>query len=31
MGGASFAITFGENHWKKTQMINSVIHPVTEK
>jgi hypothetical protein len=31
MGGANCAIAFGENHWTKTQMTNSVIHPVTGK
>jgi hypothetical protein len=31
MGGATCAIDFGENHWTKTQMMNSVIHPVTGK
>jgi hypothetical protein len=29
MGGANCAIAFGENHWTKTPMTNSVIHPVT--
>jgi hypothetical protein len=31
MGGANCAIDFGETHWTKAQMINSVIHPVTGK
>jgi hypothetical protein len=31
MSGANCAIAFGENHWTKTQMMNSVIHPVTVK
>jgi hypothetical protein len=29
--GANCAIVFGENHWTKTRMMNSVIHPVTGK
>jgi hypothetical protein len=31
MGGANCAIVFGENHWTKTPMMNSLIHPVTGK
>jgi hypothetical protein len=31
MGGANFAIALGENHWTKTQMMFSVVHPVTGK
>jgi hypothetical protein len=31
MGGATCAITFGKHHWTKTQMMNSVINPVTGK
>jgi hypothetical protein len=31
MGGANCAIAFGEKHWTKTQMMNSVIHPVSGK
>jgi hypothetical protein len=31
MGGAYCAISFGKNHWTKTPMIKSVIHPVTGK
>jgi hypothetical protein len=31
MGGANCAIAFGENHWTKTPILNSVIHPVTGK
>jgi hypothetical protein len=31
MGGANCAIALGENHWKNTKMMNSVIHPVTGK
>jgi hypothetical protein len=31
MGGANCAIAFGETHWKKTPMMNSVIHPLTGK
>jgi hypothetical protein len=31
MGGANRVIAFGENHWTKTPMMNSVIHPVTGK
>jgi hypothetical protein len=31
MGGANCAIAFGENHWTKTPMMNSVVHPVTGK
>jgi hypothetical protein len=31
MGGANCAIAFGKNHWTKTPMMNSAIHPVTEK
>jgi hypothetical protein len=31
LGGANCAIAFGENHWTKTHMMNSVIHPSTEK
>jgi hypothetical protein len=31
MGGANCAIACGETHWTKTQMMNSVIHPVTGK
>jgi hypothetical protein len=31
LGGANCAIEFGEDHWKKTHMMNSVIHPITEK
>jgi hypothetical protein len=29
--GANCAIAFGEYHWTKTQMMNSVIHPITGK
>jgi hypothetical protein len=31
LGGANCGIAFGENHWTKTHMINSVIHPSTGK
>jgi hypothetical protein len=31
MGGANCAIAFGENHWTKTQMMNTIIHPVAGK
>jgi hypothetical protein len=31
LGGANCAIAFGENHWTKTYMMNSVIHPSTGK
>jgi hypothetical protein len=31
MGGANCAIAFGENHWTKTPMMNSVIQPVIGK
>jgi hypothetical protein len=31
LGGANCAIAFGENHWTKTHMMNSVIHPSTGK
>jgi hypothetical protein len=31
MGGANCAIACGDNHWTKTPMMNSVIHPVTGK
>jgi hypothetical protein len=31
LGGANCAIAFGENHWTKTHMINSVIRPSTGK
>jgi hypothetical protein len=31
LGGANCAIAFVENHWTKTHMMNSVIHPSTGK
>jgi hypothetical protein len=31
LGGANCAIAFGESHWTKTHMMNSVIHPSTGK
>jgi hypothetical protein len=31
LGGANWAIAFGENHCTKTPIMNSVIHPVTGK
>jgi hypothetical protein len=31
LGGANCAIAFGDNHWTKTHMMNSVIHPSTGK
>jgi hypothetical protein len=31
LGGTNCAIAFGENHWTKTHMMNSVIHPSTGK
>jgi hypothetical protein len=31
LGGANCAIAFGANHWTKTHMMNSVIHPSTGK
>jgi hypothetical protein len=31
LGGANCAIAFGEKHWTKTHMMNSVIHPSTGK
>jgi hypothetical protein len=31
MGGYNCAIAFGDNHWTKTQMTSSVMHPVTWK
>jgi hypothetical protein len=31
LGGANCAIAFDENHWTKTHMMNSVIHPSTGK
>jgi hypothetical protein len=31
LGGANCAIAFGENHWTKTHMMNSAIHPSTGK
>jgi hypothetical protein len=31
MGGANCVIAFGGNHWTKTPIMNSVIHPVTGK
>jgi hypothetical protein len=31
LGGANCAIAFGENHWTRTHMMNSVIHPSTVK
>jgi hypothetical protein len=31
IGGAKCAIAFGENHWKNTPMMNSIIHPMTGK
>jgi hypothetical protein len=31
LGGANCAIAFGENHWTKTHMMNSLIHPSTGK
>jgi hypothetical protein len=31
IGGANWAIAFGENHWTYTPMMNSAIHPVTGK
>jgi hypothetical protein len=29
LGTANYACAFGDNHWTKTPMMNSVIHPVT--
>jgi hypothetical protein len=29
LGGANCAIAFGEDHWTKTHMMNSIIHPST--
>jgi hypothetical protein len=31
LGGANCAIAFCEDHWTKTHMMNSVIHPITGK
>jgi hypothetical protein len=31
LGGANCAIALGKNHWTKTRMMNSVIHPITGK
>jgi hypothetical protein len=31
LGAANCACTLGDNHWTKTPMMNSVIHPVTGK
>jgi hypothetical protein len=31
LGGANCAIAFGENHWTKTIMMNSIVHPSTGK
>jgi hypothetical protein len=31
LGGANCEIALGESHWTKTQMMNSVIHPITGK
>jgi hypothetical protein len=31
LGAANCACALGENHWTKTPMMNSVIHPVTGK
>jgi hypothetical protein len=29
LGGANCAIALGQDYWTKTQMMNSVIHPIT--
>jgi hypothetical protein len=31
LGGANCAIAFGEKHWTRTRMMNSVIYPSTGK
>jgi hypothetical protein len=31
LGGANCAIAFGEYHWTKTHMMNSIVHPITGK
>jgi hypothetical protein len=31
LGGTNCAIASGEDHWTKTHMMNSVIHPITGK
>jgi hypothetical protein len=31
LGASNCACALGDNHWKKTPMMNSVIHPVTGK